>query len=73
MLIADAENDSITIVSVIINNRLPEETLTISAATPNFSIMDTPTGLILIYAGGTSASEFEHILGTLEYQNSGTM
>ena len=72
-LIADAENDPISFVSVIIYDRLPEETLTISTSASSLIITDTTTGMVLFSPTGTSASEFEHILQTLEYQNSLTM
>ena len=70
-LIADAENDPISLVNIIIYDRLPEETLTIS--TSGLIITDTTTGMVILSPTGTSAAEFERILGTLQYQNSLTM
>ena len=72
-LLADAENDPISFVSVNIDNRLPEEMLTISAAVTGFFIVDTTTGLTVLSTAGVSGTEFENILQTLRYENSRTM
>ena len=72
-LIADAENDPISLVSVIIYDRLPEETLTISTSASSLFITDTTTGMVILSPTHTSAAEFERVLQTLEYQNSLTM
>lgn len=69
-LITDAENDPITFVNVIIYERLPEETLTISPADSTLRISDTQAGLILFPVGVIPTTEFERVLQTMEYQNS---
>ena len=69
-ILADAENDPISYVSIDIDDRLLEEILIISADVTGFFISDTRNGLVLIFPGGTSGTEFERVIHTLRYENS---